>query len=151
MSDVFDLTDAVAARINAGAYTIADTFTASGVPLVEFDMDELSDDVAVECVPMSNELTPITRTKDRSDITIATVVLKRVGVVAGKASKVELAELTEFCEELASQLRGQDYTINGRKASWLSNEIDPIYDSDALYSHQLFRSQVKSNFFLTTP
>ena len=151
MSDVFDLTDAVAARINAGSYTISATFTAQGVALIEVDADEIVDNVLVECVPRMKRLEPLSRAKDRNEITIGVGVMKQIGVTAGKVTTSEVSALVELCEEIADQLKSQDYTVNGRSAKWIKTEIDPVYDSEALYDANQFRSIVNATYLLTTP
>lgn len=150
MSDVFDLADAVAARVNAGSYSYVDSFTAAGVALIEKDMDEL-DVVVVECFPMAQSMEPLSRSKDRREVTIGVGVMKQVGTTAGKVTTSEVSSLVELCEDIADQLKSADYTVNGRNAKWLRNEVDPIYDSASLYNHQQFRSMVQSTYLMTTP
>lgn len=151
MSDVFDLADAVATRVNAGSYTIADSFTAQGVALIEFDADEIQDAVIVECVPRSKAMEPLSRAKERNEITIGVGVMKKVGTTTGKVTTADVSGLVGLCEEIAAQLKSADYTVNGRQAKWLKTEIDPIYDPAALYDSNQFRSIVNATYLLTTP
>ena len=151
MSDVFDLADAVAVRVNAGSYTLADSFTASGVALIDYDMDEIGDSVIVECVPRTKTVETLSRSKDRTEITIGVGVMKAITNTQGRINTSQVDGLVEFCEEIADQLRSFGFTVNGRYATWLNNEIDPIYDPDTLYSHQVFRSVVNATYLLTTP
>lgn len=151
MSDVFDLADAVAARINEGSYTLADSFTATGLAMVEFDVSEIVDAVKVHCVPMRKNITTLSRAKDKSEIKIGVAVVKKVGISDGKVNTSQVDGLVELCEEIADQLKSHDPTVNGRKARWLNNEIDPIYDMESLYSFQQFRSMIGSTYLLTTP
>ena len=151
MSDVFDLADAVAARVNGGSYSLGDSFTATGLALIEMDADEIADNVIVHCVPRSKEITPLSRAKDKTEVTIGIGVLKAVGTSGGKIDTSAVDSLVEFCEDLADRVKSESYTINGRRATWLGNEIDPIYDTDALYDSQQFRSIVNATYLLTTP
>jgi hypothetical protein len=151
VSDVFDLADAVAGRVNAGSYTIADSFTATGLALIEFDADELVDAVQVHCTPVSKNIETLSRSKDKSLIKIGVGVLKKIGTNNGKVDTSQVDGLVELCEEIADQLKGYDPTVNGRKARWINNEIDPIYDAESLYSFQQFRSMIGATYLLTTP
>lgn len=151
MSDVFDLADAVAARVNAGSYTLGDSFTATGLALIEFDADEIADSVVVHAVPRSKQIDALSRSKDRSEITVGVGVMKTVVNDGGKIDTSQVDGLVELCEEIADQLRSYSPTVNGRSAKWLRNEIDPIYDSEALYASQQFRSVVNATYLLTTP
>ena len=151
MSDVFDLADAVAARVNGGSYSLGDTFTATGLAMIEMDADELVDNVIVHCVPRAKTIEPLSRSKDRTEVVIGVGVLKTVGTVAGAIDTDAVDALVEFCEDIADRIRSESYTINGRRATWLGNEIDPIYDPDALYASQQFRSVVNATYLMTTP
>lgn len=151
MSDVFDLADAVATRINAGSYTLADTFTAGGLALIEYDADDLIDNVIVKCVPRGKTQERLSRATNRVEITIGVGVMKTVDTSGGLVDTSQVDGLVEFCEEIADQIDSHDPTVNGRKAKWLKNEIEPIYDPQALYSAQQFRSIVNATYLLTTP
>lgn len=151
MSDVFDLADAVASRVTGGSYSISDTFTVTASALVEYDMDELEDAVAVKCVPLHREIEPISRNKCKSEVTIGVAVLKNVQTTTGSVDTAAVSSLVELTEEIEDRLRSEGYTVNGKRASWLRTEIDPIYDGDSLYAHQQFRSVVNATYLLTTP
>lgn len=151
MSDVFDLADGIASRINSGTYTIADSFTASGLAIMELDFDEIQDAVRVHCIPQNKRMEPLTRTKDRTEITIGVGIAKAIGYDGGKVDTAQVDGLVEFCEEIADRIKNYDPPVNGRMARWARNEIDPIYDIDALYSAQQFRSIVNATYLLTTP
>ena len=151
MSDVFDLADGVAARINAGSYTLSDSFTATGLALMEFDVDEIVDNVRVHCLPQNKRIETLSRSKDKNEITIGIGIVKLIGYSDGKVDTSQVDGLVEFSEEIADQIKSYDPTVNGRNAKWLRNEIDPIYDLDALYSAQQFRSVVSATYLLTTP
>jgi len=151
VSDVFDLADAVAARVNGGSYTISDTFTVTASALVEYDMDELEDAVAVKCVPLQREVEPVSRSKCKNEITIGVAVLKNVQTSTGAVDTAAVSGLVELTEEIEDRLRSEGYTVNGKRASWLRTEVDPIYDGDVLYAHQQFRSVINATYLLTTP
>lgn len=151
MSDVFDLSDKLADRINAGTYTLGDAFTASGLALAEFDVDEIADRVKIHCIPQSKRIETLSRAKSKNEITIGIGVVKLVGYSDGKVDTSQVDGLVEFCEEIADQIRSYDPPVNSRNAKWLRNEIDPIYDVEALYSAQQFRSIINATYLLTTP
>lgn len=151
MSDVFDLADAVAARINAGSYTLSDTFTATGLALIEYDADEIVDNVRVHCMPQNKRIETLSRSKDRNEITIGIGIMKAIGYSDGKVDTSQVDGLVEFCEEITDQIKSYDPPVNGRNAKWLRNEIDPIYELESLYSAQQFRSVVNATYLLTTP
>lgn len=150
MSDVFDLSDAVASHVNGGTYTLGDSFTATGLALIEFDADDLIQNVIVHCVPRAKVVEPLSRSKDKNEITVGVGVMKTIDS-NGVIDTDQVDGLVEFCEEVADRLRGQGFTINGRPATWMNNEIDPIYDPEALYSSQQFRSVINATYLLTTP
>lgn len=151
MSDVFDLADAVASRINSGSYTLSDTFTVSAMALIEYNMDDMEDSVLVKCVPLKQEIDPIARNKCKNEITIGVAVLKNVQTSTGSVDTNAVSGLVELTEEIADRLRSESYTVNTKRASWLRTEVDPIYDGDVLYASQQFRSVISVTYLLTTP
>lgn len=151
MSDVFDLAHAVADHVDGGSYTIPDTFTVTASALVECDMSEIEGSVAVKCLPLQREVEPVSRSKCKSEITIGVAVLKNVATSAGAVDTAAVSGLVELTEEIEDRLRSEGYTVNGKTASWLRTEVDPIYDGDVLYSHQQFQSVIKATYLLTTP
>lgn len=153
MSDLFDLADAVATRVNAGSYTYADSFTAESVALVDLDAEDIRDSVVVQVVPRGKEIEPLSREKRRNELTIGVGIVKKVGVndSTGKTQKSDVSGLVELAEEIEQQMQDHTPTVNGRKARIVRTDIAPVYDPDALYAAQQFRSVVEITYLLTTP
>jgi len=134
MADLIkDGADEVVARINAGSYSYADSFTAARAYAPSWDKTELQT-VKVSVVPRTLVVNLESRSSDRELIDIQVAVQKAVDPAA--VSDVDALML--LVEEIRLQLRRYILPTTPQ-LNWTAVANDPIYDP-AMRENRIFTS-----------
>jgi hypothetical protein len=134
MSVIVQLADAVAAELNAAAFT--PTFTAERRVLPVYELSELSG-LRVTVVPKAVEITGATRAASQHDLTIDIGVQQRVPPDADIDTFVLL--LGGLVDAIADHLRRREL-VQLPGVSWVSTTNDPVYAPEHLSERRVFTS-----------
>lgn len=132
------IADEVVSIINAGSYTIADTFTAERHYVPEYELKDLTT-LRVSVLLNNNPQQVIARNNTQSDYIITVAVQKKTQNIT-----TDFDELVEFVEEINALFRLNRLPVT--EVSWVASEIDPIYEPDYATRTSVFTSVLNLTF-----
>ena len=142
MSVVIELSDAVAASINAGAFDPPVTAERSHLPI--FDLGTVGDAIKVSVVPRSLTVAAASRSSGFFDAAIDIGVQRRVD----PDDPAQVDALHGLVEQVGDRLRLSPLeTLPG--AQWIASEHDPLLAAEHLERLSVFTSVLTVTYRLT--
>lgn len=137
MATINELAEAVTHELNTAALTMDFNAVKRFRPIIKRrDLDGLS----VQVVPESKAQEDISRGSKRNAFNINIGIQKPLDNSASD-DEAEIGELMIFAEAVADYMAGRELA-QLPAASWISFDLDPIYDPEAIDESRIFRSVI---------